>query len=178
MATCVTSVFHPQFTRTTPAGWDSVTGEHLNEVDFGLPTEPILDRLTVLRPTGVFDPQSRELTPTVPSDLAAWLEAHPNLKTTVVGPVTIGGASGIQLNVTLISSEPASASQCKPSLQCYRLFSATPQEFVLVLGNLNTLDVLSFKGTTIVISIEATPGTFDDFTQKANQLLSTLQFQS
>jgi uncharacterized protein YjbI with pentapeptide repeats len=155
-------------------------------------------QLTFTRPLHVFDPSN----PSEPKEVAApenadewvsWFQSHPNLETSKPMPESVGGASGMRIDVRATSTlenyprddcvqpcvflYPAIALECcdppevsGTSIQrgSMRIYEEIKDQYIIV-------DV---KGGPVVINVSAPKDKFDEFLVKAQKILSTVEWES
>jgi hypothetical protein len=117
-----------------------------------------------------------------PRDLVGWLRANRYLKVGPARPVTLGGIRGVQFDVAV--KDIPGPSNC-PSFggrnHCVLLFpitrgNAEPIELVELGGVPSRYTVVEVKGQSVVVSVGAPPGQFEDFTAEADKVLKTVSF--
>jgi uncharacterized protein YjbI with pentapeptide repeats len=129
----------------------------------------------------IFDPRNLSALEEVPTpenakEWASWFERHPNLETSKPVPVSVGGASGVRIDVTAGSSPVnypwalCGEQPCSPHYPPIRLNSSESwkDRFVIV-------DV---EGGTVVIDVAAPADRFDEFLPKAQKVLDTVEWEN
>jgi uncharacterized protein YjbI with pentapeptide repeats len=145
-----------------------------------------LDRLeegdqffTFTSPLHVFDPSKPSELKEVPGpenadEWASWFQRHPNLDTSEPVRVSVGGATGVRIDVTSTSipenypRDYCGAAPCVPLFPDIVSYSEWPDRFVIV-------DV---EGETVVIDVSAPADEFDEFAPVAQKVLDTVEWDS
>jgi hypothetical protein len=111
--------------------------------------------------------------------VVTWLRKHPNLDVSNSSPITIGGVSGVSLNVK-VSPVPKNYSAVCSGDPCIFLFGFTDENGVaLWAGDPNRLIVLKdVAGETVIIILSGAPDKFEGFLSKAQQVLDTVEWQN
>jgi hypothetical protein len=133
-------------------------------------------------PLQVFDPSNLSERKEVPApetahEWVSWFQSHPNLETSNSVPVSVGGASGMRIDVTCVPwsrDAPQKFLPCSPPFPTrkggsfYTLNRETKDEYILV----------DIRGETVVIDVHAAgPKGFDEFLPKAQEVLDTVEWQ-
>jgi len=129
-------------------------------------------------PRHVFDPSNLSEPKEAPvpdnaDEWASWFQRHPNLETSNTAPVSIGGASGMRIDVTpspKLDNYPQDFCDSKP---CVPLYSA-------ITSSVNWKDrfaTVDIGGMTVVIDVSAPASKFEEFLPKAQKVLDTLEWK-
>jgi hypothetical protein len=182
----VTGQFAPKFSIVLPDGaWRTGLPESDELVDIQLLSSPptLLSVLGVQRIERVFDPRKggRTAADAVPGpdDFAAWLRSHPRLETSQPVDVKLGGAEGVQIDVTPRSYPRAMPDEChEVPAQCVPLFVHAGEPIVYPRGTKARFYVLDVDGEQVVAELDVAPE--DQFAAKAPVLeaaLRTVRFE-
>lgn len=110
-------------------------------------------------------------------DLVTWLRNHPNLKTSKPEPVTLGGVSGQQLDVSVSNApEDYSRDGCGP-IPCVFLMGLASQLDILISEG-DKARMITFedvKGRTVVVMVGTRAEAFEGFIPKAQKVLDTVE---
>jgi hypothetical protein len=138
-------------------------------------------QLIFTRPSRVFDPSSLSEPNMVPApesadEWASWFQKHPNLDTSEPVPVSMSGASGLRIDVTL-SSTPENYSRALCGEQpCVPL---TGTGIVSTKGWKDHFIIVDVDGEPVVIDVSAASADeFDEFLPKAQEVLDTVEWES
>jgi hypothetical protein len=136
--------------------------------------------LIFLSPPQVYDPTAPgQLDPT-PVSILDWLRSHPYLHVVKESPVTVGGITGVEVDV-MTDTTKAYPDNCFGQL-CKYLFPASgAPPYGISGGSQFPLIMLKVGGTQVVVSPEAPPQmsphcNFGIFGPQPDQLLQTGQF--
>jgi hypothetical protein len=116
-----------------------------------------------------------------PRDLVGWLRANPYLKVGPSKPARLGGARGIQLDVTVKRIPgPSNCQQFEPN-HCVMLFPITrgnvePIDLVEVGGTPSRYTLVEVKGQPVVVTVGAPSDQFEAFVAEADEILKTVTF--
>jgi hypothetical protein len=133
------------------------------------------DRMQFLNPEsehtdGNFEPI--EVSKDVDS-IVGWFQEHPRLRVSEPMSVTVGEADGITFDAE--ATRPYRNAACGPS-ECVLLWMTPNSGFVLSSEDALRLTVLDVGGQTVIVTVEATKETFDEFAADAEQMLATVSF--
>jgi serine/threonine protein kinase len=132
----VTDEFEPAFTFSIGKGWADAANEQSDV--FRIQLSAISNSMWFVNAQSVYDVSSEEVIST-PSDLTAWFQRHPYLKTSDPTPVSVGGVSGKQFDVVLSEVPPETVLQTVGSPSCSRQADECVPTLIL-----NTADTLNF----------------------------------
>jgi uncharacterized protein YjbI with pentapeptide repeats len=177
--------FEPAVSFEVGEGWEFV--ETRGGVWALITTGPKGGQLLFTNPSHVFDPSNPSERKKVPApqnadEWVSWFQRHPNLNTSKPVPVSVGGASGMQIDVTASSTlENYSRDICgkKPCIPLYPTsggppISAYPPEADAGKDRYIIVDV---RGETVVINVTAPAGKFDTFSPKARKVLNSVEWK-
>jgi len=139
---------------------------------------PVAGQLIFASPLHVFDQSTLSKPKKVPApdnsdEWATWLQGHPNLDTSKPTPVSVGGASGMRIDVTLSATPknyPRQFCNQEPCVPLYLAIHSSPDwkdRFVVV-------DV---EGETLVLDVAAPASKFEEFLPKAQKVLDTVNWE-
>jgi hypothetical protein len=139
-------------------------------------TGPKGDQLIFTNPLHfVFDPSNLSEAKEIPvpesaREWVSWFQRHPNLETSKPVPVSVGGESGMQIDVT-------AASTLEGSVPLYPItwneISAAPSDE----GLKDRYVIVDVGGETVIINIFAPAGKFDAFSPKAEEVLDSVEWK-
>jgi hypothetical protein len=161
----VANLFDPAFQFEVGKGW----GVEETADSIRIYTEP-KSSLTFANPRYVFDPSNPSEEKEVPApenakEWVSWFQRHPNLETSKAAPASVGGASGVQIDVTASSTlDVPLYPTSEPAIESSEQFK---DKFVIV-------DV---GGETVVIDVAAPTGKFDAFSPKAQKVLDSVEWK-
>jgi uncharacterized protein YjbI with pentapeptide repeats len=129
-------------------------------------------------PQHVFDPSNPNEREEVPApenadEWVSWFQKHPNLDTSEPVRVSVGGASGVRVDVAATSApenyprDYCGAQPCVPLFPENVSYSERKSRYVIV-------DV---GGEPVVIDIDAPADKFDEFLPKAQKVLDTVEWR-
>ena len=175
----VTSRFQPQFTTTLDSDWklNSET-ERAIELEDSSAGPGLLSVLTAGHPLDrdqVFATADQALQPSsteAPADDAVeWLRSHRDLSVTPSVPATLLGASGVQVEVTVIPGHGTGACD----VACVPLFQIGDDGMSsLAEGNVNRVYAVKPGGVEVLVVIGAPPEAFGSLAEKAERLVGTM----
>jgi hypothetical protein len=180
----VTVDFEPAFSFEVGQDWEFLAPETTHRVDVG--TGPKGGELIFTNPSHVYDPSN----PSEPKELPApqnakewlsWFQRHPNLETSKPVPVSVGGASGMQIDVTSSSTLETYPRDVCDSTPCVPLFTTSGGPTVSYPSDEGGKDryvIVDVGGQTVIINVTAPSGKFDAFSPKAQKMLDTIEWKS
>jgi hypothetical protein len=179
----VADVFDPSFRFEVGKGWESVPPEMIDYV--WLKTGPKGGQLFFTNPLYyVFDPSN----PSEPKDIPApenakewvsWFQRHPDLETSKPVPVSVGGASGMQIDVTASSTPenyPRDICGRKPCVPLYPTSGGPIVARPSGTGK-DRYVIVDVGGETVIINVTARAGKFDAFSPKAQEVLDSVEWK-
>ena len=181
--TYTTSDFLPHVTFSVPdAGWENlVDGQATFQL---LPIATPGDAIAFFREPKASGTGASSVGPTV-DDLAVWLAANPLLEVTPPQVVTVGGLSGVSMNIRIAADAENQDRGC-PVQVCVPLLKgldpSPPVEWDWDWGSAGTemqrLYLVTWTdGTVVAIFIDSLDGTsFDALAPQAEVILQTMQF--
>jgi hypothetical protein len=131
------------------------------------------------KPRHVFDPSNPSEQKEVPApenvdEWVSWFQSHPNLETSKLGPASVGGASGMGIDVALTSTPenyPQEVCQETPCVPLYPLGHGLPSDENMTIDsegyNKYRFIIVDVGGETVVTPAIAQTGKFDEFLPKA-----------
>jgi uncharacterized protein YjbI with pentapeptide repeats len=177
--------FDPTFRFEAGKGWrllvQTVDDAYIEYVPEGAtPFGPSGGRIFFTSPLHVFDPSSpsepKKVAPPENADeWVSWFQRHPNLDTSKPVPVSVGGASGMRIDVTTTSTpENYSQDYCGMLSPCVPLYP----NVVHLADSEDRFVMVDVEGETVVIDIAAAADKFDEFVPKAQKVLDTVEWES
>lgn len=114
-----------------------------------------------------------------PDDLVGWLRDHPNLETSEPEPVTVGGISGQQFDVSVSPAPEDHSPSCGPD-PCVLLLGFVEGGGLWIWeGDRMSMIVLDdIEDETLVIAVTARPDEFDGLLSKAEEVLETVEWDT
>ena len=168
----VADVFDPAFRFELGKGW-----EVFEATDFvDMETEPKGSRLSFTNPLYyVFDPtnpsEKKQVTePENAREWLSWFQRHPKLDTSKPDPVSVGGASGMQIDVT-------ASSTLEDSVPLYTSTWDTIVARPSDAGWKERYVIVDVGGETVIINIAARAGKFDAFSPKVQEILDSVEWK-
>jgi hypothetical protein len=135
-------------------------------------------------PERVYDPRRPTQLVPAPRDQQGWvrwLQRHPYLRARQLGPVTVGGVRGVQLETAKVSHNSAPASFCAPLPSCvpfHEFGTGGPGGPVGFLkGDRIRWIALQVQGTPLVIEYGTSTKHFRAFAPVAKRLLASVEFR-
>src|SRR5215211_6699153 len=181
----VADLFDPAFHFEVGEGWKAWV-ETPDYVDIG--TGPKGGDLLFTNPQYydyVFDSSNLSEAKEVPApenakEWLSWFQRHPNLETSKPVPVSVGDASGMQIDVTASSSPkkyPREICGRKPCVPLYPtsgdpIFASPSGE-----GLKYRYVIVDVGGETVIINVFAPAGKFDAFSPKAQEVLDSVEWK-
>jgi uncharacterized protein YjbI with pentapeptide repeats len=173
-----TDEFQPAFLFKIGKGWVVPSLETTDAV--WLQTGTGGGELNFTNPSHVFDPsnpsEAKELpAPENAEEWVSWFQRHPNLDTSKPVPVSVGGASGMRIDVTPSSmpeNYPRNVCGAEPCVPLYPLSNETG-----IRGYEGYKDrfIIVDASETVNIDVSAPTGTFDEFLPKAQKVLDSVE---
>jgi hypothetical protein len=126
----------------------------------------------VFHPSTLSEPKEAPA-PDNADEWASWFQRHPNLETSNPAPVSVGGASGMRIDVTPLSKlknypqDFCEEEPCVPLYSAMRAYSKWKDRFVIV----------DIESETVIIDVSAPAGKFDEFFPKAQKVLDTVEWE-
>jgi hypothetical protein len=167
----VADVFDPAFRFEVGKGWEIADQEMTDSV--GIKTGPKGSELLFTNPLYyVYDPSnpSEEVPePENAKEWVSWFQRHPDLETSKPVPVSVGGASGMQIDVTASSTH-------EDYVPLYPItwneISAAPSD-----EGKDRYVIVDVGGETVIINVTARAGNFDAFSPKAQKVLDSVEWK-
>jgi hypothetical protein len=139
-------------------------------------------QLFFTNPSDIFDPSNlsepKELpAPENAEEWVSWLQSHPYLDTSKPVPASVGGVSGMRIDVTASSTpENYPRYNCgeQPCVPLYPLIRYSG--IVSIEGWTDRFVIVDVEGETVVIDVAAPAGQFDEFAPKAEKLLEVVEW--
>jgi uncharacterized protein YjbI with pentapeptide repeats len=130
-------------------------------------------------PLRVLDPSNPSEPKEVPApentdEWVSWFRTHPNLDTSKPVPVSVGGASGVRIDVTNTSPPESYPHWYCDKQPCVLLFPSGVASFV---GQRDRFVIVDVGGKTVVIDVGAPEDKFDEFVPKAQKVLDTVEWK-
>jgi uncharacterized protein YjbI with pentapeptide repeats len=142
-------------------------------------------QLLFVNPIHVFD--SRNLSdpkkrpePVNAKEWVSWFQSHPNLHTSKPVPVSVGGASGMRIDVTASSTPENYPKDLCGGQPCVPLFKGSTDESMTVSaeGWKDRFAIVDVGGETVVIDVAAPADRFDAVLPKAQEVLDSVEWKS
>jgi hypothetical protein len=137
-------------------------------------------------PLYVFDPSNPSEQKEAPENAdkwASWFQRHPDLETSKPVPVSVGGASGMRIDITETSApENYPQNVCGFEQPCVPLYPYSSSIFgssaiVSYGGVKHRFVIVDVEGETVVIDVSAPADKFDEFLRKAQKVLDTIEWE-
>jgi uncharacterized protein YjbI with pentapeptide repeats len=176
------SKFEPALTYNISGGWllSNETTEELFLVG------PERGQLFFTSPSHVFDPSS----PSEPTKVSApenakewlsWFQRHPNLETSKPVAVSVGGASGMQIDVTASSTLEDYPRKVCGREPCVPLYPSSGSPIFAQPSDAGWKDryvIVDVGGEPVVINFSAPKDEADNFFQKAQKFFDNVEWKS
>jgi hypothetical protein len=164
----VADVFDPAFEFEVGNGW----GVEETADSVGIRNPPKRS-LSFANPLYVYDPSNPSEPKEVPApenakEWLSWFQSHPNLETSKPVPVSVGGASGMQIDVT-------ASSTLEDSVPLYTSTWDTIVARPSDAGWKERYVIVDVGGETVIINIAARAGKFDAFSPKVQEILDSVE---
>jgi len=171
----VTAKFEPAFRYEVGEGWAALDQEMAHWLGI---RNSEGSELTFTSPLHVFDPSNPSELKEVPAPQevdkwVSWFQSHPNLDTSKPVPVSVGGTSGIQIDVTTTSALENYPQECIEP--CVLLYPASESVIVSSEGSKDRFVIVDVGGKTVLIDVAAPTDKFDEFLPKAQKVLDTVE---
>jgi hypothetical protein len=148
-------------------------------------TGPEGGQLRFISPQNVFDksdPSKQREAPENAKEWVSWFQSHPNLDASNLGPASVGGAPGAQIDVTY-ASRPENyplADPCGGEPSCVPLFptSGVYGGIASFASDKDRFVIVDVEDEPVVIDINAQAGKFDDFLPKAQKVLDKVEWEN
>ena len=116
-----------------------------------------------------------------PRDLLGWLRVNPYLKLGRPKPVPLGGARGVQFDLTVKEIPGPSNCQQYAPRHCVALYPITrgggdPIDAVELSGTRSRYTLVHVRGLPVLVSVGAPPGQLRAFLPEADKVLKTVSF--
>jgi hypothetical protein len=197
--------FEPALSFSVSDGWQLPSASHrlrpplLETTDeLVFVGEPVLvdttDELFIVGPEGgalsfthpryVYDPSNPSEPKEVPApenadEWASWFQSHPNLELSDEPvPVSVGGASGMRIDVTTSSTPenyPRKFCREEPCVPLYPL--SNESGYGSFEGHKDRFVIVDVGGETVLIDVSATTDKFDEFLPKAQKVLDSVEWK-
>jgi uncharacterized protein YjbI with pentapeptide repeats len=177
----VTREFEPPFSFELGESWQGTAPDTTDGVF--IEAEPEGDQqLFFTNPLHVFDPTSvsepKELSaPEKAEEWVSWFQSHPNLDTSKPIPVSVGGASGMRIDVTPASTPedyPRDFCGERPCIPLYPSGETTILSYEKFKDRFVIVDV---GGETVIIDVGTQADRFDEFLPKVQKVLDTVEWK-
>jgi len=176
--------FEPAVSFEVGEGWEFV--EMRGGVGALITTGPKGGQLLFTNPSHVFDPSNPSERKKVPApqnadEWVSWFQRHPNLNTSKPVPVSVGGASGMQIDVTASSTLEDYPRNICFSNPCVPLYPTSASPIYVQPSDEGEKDrfvIVDVGSQTVIINVFAPAGKFDAFSPKAQKVLDTVEWKS
>lgn len=160
-----TGIFRPRVSFTLPDGsWRTAAPETPSTLGIGLDAPPPTRGATLsfMHIARVFDPVKGGRTAAdgkpAPRDFLDWLRRHPRLKAGAPVAVEVGGVSGRQLDVTVVSAPKRQPEECQGHGACLPLYLDGDTPIEMALGDRMRYLELEVAGRPLTIEMYVGPG--------------------
>jgi hypothetical protein len=177
------TVFEPAFAYEMGEDWDrppETSDQVFSIYNFSqVRTGEYLPRLLFTHPSEVFDPSNPAEELPAPENAAAWVswfQRHPNLDISKPVPVTVGGASGKRIDVTLSPTPENYSRDLCGKLACVPLYPISGGGIKSSEGWKYRFAIVDVGGETVLIEAAAPEHKFDKFIPKARKVLDTVEW--
>jgi uncharacterized protein YjbI with pentapeptide repeats len=176
-----TDEFDPAFSFEVGERWKDNRSETptFAEISLWSDSGQPLGQIFFTTPSHVFDPSNPSKLSMVPppenvEEWASWFQRHPNLETSKPVRVSVGGESGVQIDVT-----PSSTLESYPRDLCVRpcVMLYPPVPIVSLKGGKDRFVIVDVGDKTVVIDVAAPVDKFDAFLPKAQKVLNSVEWK-
>jgi uncharacterized protein YjbI with pentapeptide repeats len=145
-------------------------------------TGPLGGQLLFTNPLHVFDSSNRTEpkklpTPESAKEWVSWFQRHPNLDTSKSVSVSVGDASGKQIDVTASSTPENYPRDLCGGEPCVPLYPISDSRILSYEGFKDRFIILDVEGETVIIDAGAPADKFDEFLPKAQKVLDTVEWK-
>jgi hypothetical protein len=140
-------------------------------------------QLLFTNPSDVFDAsnpseQKKLPAPENAEEWVSWLQSHPNLKTSKPVSVSVGGASGMRIDVTTSSTPKNYPKKFCGEQPCVPLYPLSHDSGILGYeGSKDRFVIVDVGGQTVIIDVAAGTDKFEEFLPKAQEVLDTVEWK-
>jgi uncharacterized protein YjbI with pentapeptide repeats len=146
---------------------------------------PERGKLFFTSPSHVFDPSSpseptKVSAPETAKEWLSWFQRHPNLDTSKPVPVSVGGESGMQIDVAASSTLEDFPEKVCYTGPCVPLYPTTGGPIIAQPSDEGGKDryvMVDVRGETVVINVIAPAGKVDEFLPKAQKVLDSVEWK-
>jgi hypothetical protein len=177
----VTDEFEPAFRFEVGQDWEFGAPETTDQVFIW--TGPKGDQqLLFTNPSHVYDPsnpsEAKELpAPDNAEEWVSWFQRHPNLDTSKPVPVSVGGASGMRIDVTVSSTPENYPRDFCGEEPCVPLYPTSESWLGSFEGFKDRFIIVDVGGETVLIDVAAPAEKFAAFSPKAQEVLDSVEWQ-
>jgi hypothetical protein len=178
----VADVFDPAFKFEVGHGWESVPPETIDQV--WLETGPKGGQLFFTNPLYyVIDPSNPSEAKEIPApentkEWVSWFQRHPNLETSKPVPVSVGGASGMRIDVRASSTPENYPRKICVGEPCVPLYPIGDGSSVIISeGYKDRFVIVDVGDQTVLVDDSARTDRFEEFLPKAQEVLDTVEWK-
>lgn len=177
-----TDEFEPAFRFEVGEGWGRTSLVPETSSTMSITTEAEGGQLTFGRPQHVFHPSNpsepEEVpAPDNPDEWVSWFESHPNLDASKPVPASVGGVSGVRIDVTARSAPDNYSQEYCVDRPCVPLFPLGDLGMVSLVNLKDRFVIVEVDGETVVVNVFAPADKFDAFLPKAQKVLDTVEWE-
>jgi hypothetical protein len=129
----------------------------------------VFDPSTLSEPKEVAAPENAD-------EWVSWFQRHPNLDTSKPVPVSVGGASGMRIDVTYASTPENYPRDVCGEQPCVPLYPSVESANLSYAGWKDRFVIVDVGGETVIIDVAAPTDKFDEFLPKAQKVLDTVEW--
>jgi uncharacterized protein YjbI with pentapeptide repeats len=172
--------FEPAFHFEVGEDWSDMADETTDEVFLG--TGPKGGQLIFTNPRHVFNPSNLNELKELPepenvAEWVSWFQSHPNLDTSKSDSVSVGDASGKQIDVTASSTPENYPRDLCGEQPCVPLYSTKESWISSYDGWNDRFAIVDVGDETVVIDVAAPAEKFDEFLPKARKVLDSVAWK-
>jgi hypothetical protein len=181
----VTDVFEPAFRFEASEDWGfscyQCTPESSDQVWIQRGSQG--GQLLFTNPSDVFDPsnlseQKKLPAPENAEEWVSWLQSHPNLETSKPVRVSVGGAFGMRIDVTVSSTPENYPKKFCGKQPCVPLYPLSDDSGIIGYeGFKDRFVIVDVGGQTVLIDVAAGEDTFEEVLPKAQEVLDTVEWK-
>jgi uncharacterized protein YjbI with pentapeptide repeats len=171
--------FEPALSFSASDGWRLSHPETTDELSIEGPEG---GQLTFTSSRHVYDPSNPSEPKEVPApknidEWVSWFQSHPNLDTSEPVSMSVGGASGEQIDVTVTSTPENYPRDLCGEQPCIPLYPSGETSVASLDGWKDRFVIVDVGGETVIIAVGTQADRFDELLPKAQKVLDTVEWK-
>lgn len=135
------------------------------------------------RPRYVFDPSNPSELKEVPAprdvdEWVSWFQSHPNLETSTPVSLKVGGAPGVQIEITTSSTPKNYPQDLWAEMPCVPLYPIGEPNIIASYERTKRFVIVDVRDETVVINVSAQAGKYNEFPANAQNVLDTVKWET